>query len=62
MTQTITFNPSNFLPPEKVMRIPLISVQRGFESADALLADLVKRDLFPEKPARTRKPKKKAAK
>lgn len=60
MTQTIEFNPANYLPPEQVMRIPLIAKQRGFINADAMLADMVKRDLFPDKASKpTKEPSKK---
>lgn len=56
MTQTIEFNPDKYLPPEKVMQLPLIAKQRGFNSCDELLADLIQRDLFPVRaPRKTRK-------
>ena len=63
MTQNIEFNSTKYLTPQQVLRIPLIAQQRGFASPDDLLADLVKRDLFPEsKPAKRTREQKGASK
>lgn len=62
MTQTIEFDPGKYFTPEQTMRLPLIAKERGFQSPDELLADLVKRDLFPSTPAKPTKKKARAAK
>jgi hypothetical protein len=59
MIHKIQFDPLKHFTPEQAVRIPVIAVNRGFANADELLADLVKRDLFPETSPkkRTRKSK-----
>lgn len=58
MTHQIKFDPSKHFPPEQAIKIPVIAIQRGFKNADELLADLVRRDLFPSPAAKkTRKQK-----
>lgn len=59
MTHQIKFDPSKHFPPEQAIKIPVIAIQRGFKNADELLADLVRRDLFPSQPERpAKKPRK----
>lgn len=62
MTHKIQFDPLKRFSPEQAVQIPVIAIRRGFANADELLADLVKRDLFPGKPAKPARKQKGGAK